>query len=105
MVPAPQYDNDPYIANMFLSQARSTQVVKYLRKMKYYNNLPQEKTHLLEFLLTANGLSYGRTVDNTGELTIISGKPVDNTKSRRVEFRIITSSEKLVEKVLKEIEN
>ena len=63
-----------------------------------------EKTSLIEFLLTANGLSYGRTVDANGELTIISNKPIDKQKSRRVEFRIITTSDKLIDKVLKELE-
>lgn len=103
-VPAPKYDQDPYIANLILSQLRSTSVVKYFRNMDYYKNLPQEKTALIQYLLTANGLSYGRTVDNNGELTVLTGKTIDNDKSRRVEFRIITTSEKLVEKVLKEIE-
>ncbi len=104
-VPAPKYDKDPYIANLILSQLRSTSVVKYFRNMDYYKDLPQEKTALIQYLLTANGLSYGRTVDNNGELTVLTGKPIDNDKSRRVEFRIITTSEKLVEKVIKEIEN
>ena len=103
-VPAPKYDKDPYIANLILSQLRSTSVVKYFRNMDYYKKLPQEKITLIEYLLTANGLSYGRTVDNNGELTVLTGNPIDNDKSRRVEFRIITTSEKLVEKVLKEIE-
>lgn len=104
-VPAPRYDKDPYIANTLLSQKRSAEVIKYLRKMKYFKGLPIDKTKSIEFLLTANGLSYGRTVDDNGELTIISNKPINNEKSRRVEFRIITTSNKLIEKVLKELEN
>lgn len=104
-VPAPNFDKDPYIANILLSQKRSAKVVKYFRNMEYYNNLTSEKINLIEFLLTANGLSFGRTVDDNGELTIISGLPVNNEKSRRVEFRIITKSDKLIERVLKEIEH
>lgn len=104
-VPAPKYDKDPYIANTLLSQKRSAEVIKYLRKMEYFKNLPIDKTKSIEYLLTANGLSYGRTVDDNGELTIISNKPINNEKSRRVEFRIITTSNKLIEKVLKELEN
>lgn len=104
-VPAPNFDKDPYIANILLSQKRSAEVVKYFRNMEYYNNLTSEKINLIEFLLTANGLSFGRTVDDNGELTIISGLPVNNEKSRRVEFRIITKSDKLIERVLKEIEH
>ncbi len=104
-VSAPQYDKDPYIANTLLSQKRSAEVIKYLRKMDYFKGLPIDKTKSIEFLLTANGLSYGRTVDDNGELTIITSKPINNEKSRRVEFRIITTSNKLIEKVLKELEN
>lgn len=103
-VPAANYDSDPYIANTLLSQKRSTEVIKFFRKSDYFNRLPIEKTNLIEFLLTANGLSYGRTVDANGELTIISNKPIDKQKSRRVEFRIITKSDQLIDKVLKELE-
>jgi len=58
----------------------------------------------LQFWLTANGLSYGRTLDDKKELTALSRKPVNNNVSRRVEFRIVTTSEKLVERVLEELE-
>lgn len=103
-VPAPQYDKDPYIANMLLSQKRSAKVVKHLRRMEYFKKLSTEQVSLIEFLLTANGLSYGRTVDNDGKLTIISNEPINNNKSRRVEFRIITTSDKLINKILKKLD-
>ena len=104
-IPAPIYDKNPYIANMILSQRRSSEVVKYFVNMDYFKRLSEEKKKLIEFLLSANGLSYGRTVDDDGELTLISGKPINDDKSRRVEFRIITTSDKLVEQVLKQIED
>jgi outer membrane protein OmpA-like peptidoglycan-associated protein len=103
MVPAPQFDNDPYIGNIKLSQLRSAEVLKHFRGMKYYGGLSAKNKRQLQFWLTANGLSYGRTLDNNKQLTTLSGKPVNNELSRRVEFRIITTSEKLVEQVLKEI--
>ena len=71
--------------------------------MDYYQNLNSSKEQRLQFWLTANGLSYGRTLDENKELTAISGKSVNNSYSRRVEFRIITSSENLVDKVIKEL--
>jgi outer membrane protein OmpA-like peptidoglycan-associated protein len=104
-IPAPRYDRDPYIANTLLSQKRSAEVIKYFRKMNYFKNLALEKITLIEYLLTANGLSYGRTIDSNGELTIISNNPINNEKSRRVEFRIITTSDKLIDKVLKDLDN
>ena len=102
-VPAPLFDRDPYIGNIKLSQQRSANVLKYFRLMDYYQNLNSSKEQRLQFWLTANGLSYGRTLDENKELTAISGKPVNNSYSRRVEFRIITSSENLVDKVIKEL--
>jgi outer membrane protein OmpA-like peptidoglycan-associated protein len=103
-VPAPQYDKDPYIANTLLSQERSAEVIKHFREMEYFQNLSTSEITLIEYLLTANGLSYGRTVDDNGNLTINSNQPINNQKSRRVEFRIITTSDKLIDKVLKELE-
>jgi len=102
-VPAPNFDKDPYIGNVILSQLRSAQVLKYFRQMEYYDNLTVEDERDLQFWLTANGLSFGRTLDTNKELTIFSGNVANNEFSRRVEFRIMTTSDKLVEKVLKDM--
>lgn len=102
-VPAPQYDSDPYIGNIKLSQLRSAEVLKYFRNMMYYEQLSDTTEQQLQFWITANGLSYGRTLDLNKQLTAISGKSINNDFSRRVEFRIVTTSENLVERVLKEI--
>lgn len=103
-VPAPQYDSDPYIGNVKLSQLRSAEVLKYFRDMPYYEQLSDSTEQKLQFWITANGLSYGRTLDSDKKLTTISGNSVNNRFSRRVEFRIITTSESLIERVLKEID-
>lgn len=102
--PAYRYDSDPYIGNVKLSQERSAEVLKYFRKMTYYKNLSTKDEQRLQFWLTTNGLSYGRTLDNKKNLTFISGNKPDNNISRRVEFRIVTTSESLVERVLKELD-
>lgn len=95
--------NDPYIDNVQLSQDRSRNVLAFLRGLQSYQNLPTEKEQLLQFWLTANGLSYGRTLDSNKELTFLSNKPIDKEKSRRVEFRIVTTSEILVEQVIEQL--
>lgn len=77
--------------------------MKFFRNIEYYKNLSYQDEKRLQFLLTANGLSYGRTLDANRELTAITNNPVDNKNSRRVEFKIITTSENLIEKVLKEL--
>jgi outer membrane protein OmpA-like peptidoglycan-associated protein len=102
-VPALKYDSDPYIGNIKLSQLRSAQVLKFFRNMDYYKSLSANDEQRLQFWITANGLSYGRTLDNEKQMTALTGKPANNDYSRRVEFRIVTTSETLVEQVLKEI--
>ncbi|MBK7113719.1 MAG: hypothetical protein IPH60_14895 [Flavobacteriales bacterium] len=51
----------------------------------------------------ANGLSYGRTVDADGELTLQSGKAEDFSRSKRVEFRIVTKTEEVLQELLDKI--
>ena len=94
-------DADPYIDNIKLSQDRSRNVLQFLRKLPYYQKLPIENEQILQFWITANGLSYGRTLDSNNKLTYISKNKIDMEKSRRVEFRIVTTSEVLVDEVLK----
>ena len=95
--------NDPYIDNIQLSQDRSRNVLQYLRSLACYKNLTIDKEQFLQFLFTANGLSYGRTLDADKKLTYISKKQIDKEKSRRVEFRIVTTSELLVQKVIDQL--
>lgn len=95
--------NDPYIDNVQLSQDRSRNVLAFLRGLPSYQSLPAEKEQLLQFWLTANGLSYGRTLDSSKELTFLSKNKIDKVKSRRVEFRIVTTSEILVQKVIEQL--
>lgn len=96
--------NDPYIDNIQLSQDRSRNVLAFLRSLSCYQTLGEAKEQLLQFWLTANGLSYGRTLDSNKQLTFLSKNTIDKEKSRRVEFRIVTTSEILVQKVIEQLE-
>lgn len=100
-VPAPQFDSDPYIANVILSQKRSLSVLRYFRSMPVFKTYTEEEQRLLEYWFTANGLSYGKAVDSDGNYTIESKRPIDKERSRRVEFRIVTSGEKVLENFVK----
>lgn len=96
-VPIPKYDPDPYIANARLSQERALSVVRYFRSMPAFEKYSDKEKQLLEFWFTANGLSYGKALDANGQFTILSGKTIDRVHSRRVEFRIVTSGDQILE--------
>lgn len=89
---------DSYMGNLELSQKRAAEVLSYFRRTEYFYNLPKQSKDTLEFWLTANGLSFGRTLDDDRNYSFISTKPINNDNSRRVEFRIVTNNEALINK-------
>lgn len=101
--PFPTLSSDPYIANVILSQRRSLSVLQYFRSMPTFQKYTSDQQRMLEYWFTANGLSYGRTLDSQNHLTYDSGNSINYEKSRRVEFRIITTSEKMIEEFVKKI--
>ena len=101
-VPFPSLDKDPYVANVILSQLRSLSVLKYFRNMPAYQNYSPQQQRLLEYWFTSTGISYGKSLDDDGNYTIHSNKPINLQKSRRVEFRIITSGDEILENFVNE---
>lgn len=97
--------DDPYIDNMQLSQNRARNVLAFLRHQDFFKKLDKKTQARLQYWLTANGLSYGRTVDSEYNLTYFNNRHVDDDKSRRVEFRIITTSEEIINEALKNIKS
>lgn len=91
--------SDSYIRNVELSQARARNVLAYIRQLPYYTSLGLENEELIRFLLTANGLSSGRTLDSKKNYTYTSKAEVDKRNSRRVEFKIVTKSSDILEKI------
>lgn len=96
-VPYPIYGNDPYIANIRLSQDRARNVLKYIRSIPAFGEYSKEDQDLLNYWFTANGLSYGKALDSNGRYIYDSKQPIDKDKSRRVEFRIITTGDEILE--------
>ena len=95
---------DPYIDNMKLSQDRGRNVLAFLRTQNCFISLQPTEKERLQYWLTANGLSYCRAVDKDYKISYDSKQPIDNDKSRRVEFRIVTTSEAIINEALKNIE-
>ena len=77
--------------------------MKFLFNIPFYNQLNNTEKERLKFWLTANGLSFGRTLDKNGNLTATSNLPPENDKCRRVEFKIVTTSDQLVREALKQM--
>ncbi len=96
-VPYPSLDSDPYIANIILSQRRALSVVEYFRGLPSFQQYTEEQQRKIEFWLTATGFSYGKTLDNEGKYTMVTNKPINLDKSRRVEIRIVTSGDEILE--------
>jgi len=103
-VPAPEYNSDPYIGNVILSQKRALSVVEYYRSMPSFQQYSEEEQRMIEFWLTANGLSYGKALDDEGNYNMISQKPINKELSRRVEIRIVTNGDAIIESWLKKKE-
>ena len=100
-VPYPQLDKDPYIANVILSQKRALSVLVYIRNLTSFSEYSQEEKETLEYWITANVLSYGKSLDNQGQYAYITNESIDKAKSRRVEFRIVTKGEEMLENFVK----
>lgn len=90
-------NTDPFIDNARLSQQRSLAVLTYLRQMPALKKYTPDQQKMLEYWFTANGLSYGKSLDKDGEYTFISKQPIDRNLSRRVEFRIVTNGDEVLE--------
>ncbi|RKU22695.1 cell envelope biogenesis protein OmpA [Candidatus Poribacteria bacterium] len=79
-----------YYHNMELSQDRARNVLQYVLEIRH-SDITQNKEWIKEYL-TANGLS-------SSKLILYSDGSQNKEASRRVEFRVVTKSEKLIEKI------
>lgn len=104
-MPYPQLDPDPYMANLILSQKRAFNVMQYIRSLPEYLHYPDSNKRQLEYWFTANGLSYGRALDNNSQDAYKNKTPINCDKSRRVEFRLVTSGEELLEDFVNNLKN
>ena len=93
-------EGDAYEFNLNLSTKRAEEVLKYVRNHQSFKSLPDKVRKKLEFHFTANGMSYSKEINSSDSLIFFAtDKRPDLNKSRRVEFRVITSNEKMIEKI------
>lgn len=92
-------DWDDYMYTVELSQDRSNAVLAYILSSDYFSTLDKKNQDKIKFWFTSNGIGNGRTIDDGGKFTYYSDNEV-SAKSRRVEFRIVTTSEELIDKIV-----
>lgn len=90
--------NPTYMDMVALSQLRANSVLSYIRESASYNTLSERDRDRLTFWFSANGLGNGRALDSSGHYRFLSGGDVSPI-SRRVEFRIVTNSDELINKI------
>ena len=91
-----------YEYNLNLSALRAQNVLEYIRSLEVYKKLSESKKERLQYLMTANGMSYSRALNDSNEIAYLSkNKSINCDKSRRVEIKIITTNQKLIDNLLK----
>ncbi|MEP3386849.1 MAG: hypothetical protein ABJO02_01595 [Reichenbachiella sp.] len=99
MIP-PLSGEDSYSYNLRLSSSRAQSVLYKLRSSNEFQNLDVKIKKRLEFLFTANGMSFSRALNDSGDVAYLSNDSlVNNDLSRRVEFRVVTSSDKVAKEI------
>ena len=95
-----------YLYNLELSQQRAVEVLRYIRENNYFKDpLDSQELPLLEYWITANGYSYGRTLDRNKEFTFFSNLPMASSLSRRVEFKVILKNTELLKSTIERIDS
>lgn len=90
--------NDIYQHGIELSQQRANNVLFYLTNHSSFTSLNPENQRNLRYILTASGYGWSRALDEDGNFSSVTRKPF-HIQSRRVEFRIVTNSDKVIEEL------
>jgi outer membrane protein OmpA-like peptidoglycan-associated protein len=93
-------ENNQYLYCLELSQQRSNEIIKYIFNNNSFKKLDDTKKEKLKFLITSNGMSNWKNLDKYWTYIYNTNAEIDSSKSRRVEFKIITNSNNLVNKMI-----
>ena len=78
--------------------------MRFIRSLPEFLEYTDEERRLLEYWFTANGFSYGRALDKNNDYALISGNTIVRDRSRRVELRIVTAGEEVLENFIEQKE-
>lgn len=92
-----EYDREYYEKMLVLSQKRSNKVLEYMVLDSYYEQLDRDEKAFLRFVTTSNGLAFGKALDKDGKYKFYTKNRIDGRKSMRVEFRIVTNNQKVID--------
>jgi len=96
----PRNGANSYNYNLWLSSMRAIEVLDYVRNSGAYNTLTDTAQKRFDFLVTATGMSFSKALNEEGEYVYKSeDKTISNERSRRVEFRVVTSSDALINEI------
>ena len=85
---------------LILSQRRANSVLIYLQNNEAFKKLNKQDKKKLDFWFTSNWMWDWKLLDKNWEFVYKSKLEVNNQKSRRVEFKIITNSENTIKNVI-----
>lgn len=86
-----------------LSQWRANSVMQYIFQGNDFISLQDTEQERLKFIFTSNWMSNWKNLDSSWAYIFYSDNELDAQVSRRVEFRIVTNSEELVDELLNKI--
>ena len=92
--------HNTYIKTVQLSQGRARAILEYIRNGEYFQGLNTTYKNKITFWLSANGFGYSRALDDSNKFVYHTGNKI-SPNSRRVEFKIVTNSDELVENLIK----
>jgi hypothetical protein len=101
--PDKEFDKEYYQKMLILSQKRSNKVLEYMMNLNSYEKLTFKEKSFLRFITTSNGLAFGKALDIKGKFKYLTGETINTDKSMRVEFRIVTNSQKVIDEWIKQL--
>ena len=96
----PASGEDNYNFNLRLSSLRAIEVLDFIRQSESYSSLDESTKDRFDFLVTATGMSFSKALNSDSEYVYKSDdKTIDSSISRRVEFRVVTSSDEMIDEI------